>query len=83
MSFDPSTITVRAGEPVVLTLHNTGQMPHDLTLTDGVTQPVKISAAGGQTASATFTLDHSGTYAFVCSMPGHAPAGMRGTMIAQ
>src|SRR5919198_2657214 len=62
MSFDPSTITVRAGQPVELTLRNTGQMPHDFTLSDGVAQPVKISASGGQTASGTFTLAPPGTY---------------------
>ena len=83
MSFDPSTITVRAGQPVELTLRNTGQMPHDFTLSDGVAQPVKISASGGQTASGTFTLATPGTYKFECSIPGHAAAGMRGTITTQ
>ena len=82
MRFDPSTITVRAGQPVELTLRNTGQMPHDFTLSDGVAQPVTISASGGQTASGTFTLATPGTYTFECSMPGHALAGMRGTITA-
>ena len=83
MSFDPSAFTVRAGEPVQLTLQNTGQIPHDFTLSDGVGQPVKITAMGGQTASGTFTIDKPGTYSFECSMPGHASAGMRGTITAQ
>src|SRR5262245_15088015 len=56
MSFDPSTIRVRAGQPVELTLRNTGQLPHDFTLSDGAAQPVKIAAGAGQTASGTFTL---------------------------
>ena len=77
MSFDPSTITVRAGQPIELTLRNTGQLPHDFTLSDGVAQPVKISASG------TFILATPGTYTFECSMPGHALAGMRGTITAQ
>ena len=83
MSFDPSTITLHAGQPVELLLHNDGFLPHDFTLTDGVSQPVKITAAGGQTSSATFSVDSPGTYSFVCSMPGHAAAGMRGTIVAQ
>jgi plastocyanin len=82
MSFDPTTITVRAGQPVELTLRSTGQMPHDFTLTEGVASPVKITATGGQAASGTFTLDTPGTYTFVCSMPLHAAAGMRGTIEA-
>jgi nitrite reductase (NO-forming) len=83
MSFDPSTMTVHAGQPVELTLDNTGAMPHDFSLTEGVSEPVKIAASGGQRASGTFTIETPGTYAFDCSMPGHAAAGMRGTITAQ
>jgi uncharacterized cupredoxin-like copper-binding protein len=83
MSFDPANVTVQAGEPVQLTLQNSGQMPHDFTLADGVAHPVKITAMGGQTGSGTFTIDKPGTYSFECSMPGHSGAGMRGTITAQ
>jgi uncharacterized cupredoxin-like copper-binding protein len=83
MSFEPAAIRVRAGQPVELTLRNDGQMPHDFTLGEGVAQPVKITANGGQSATGTFTLDKPGTYTFECSVPGHALAGMRGTITAQ
>ena len=83
MSFEPAALTVHAGQPVELTLRNDGQFPHDFTLTEGVGQPVKITANGGQTASGTFTLDKPGSYNFECSMPAHALAGMRGTITAQ
>ena len=83
MSFDPAAISVTAGRPVELMLRNTGQMPHDLTLSDGVAQPVKITANGDQTASGSFTIDKPGNYTFECSMPGHAAAGMRGTITVQ
>ena len=83
MSFEPSSIAVKAGAPVVLTLQNTGQTAHDFTLSEGVAQPVKISVAGDQTATSTFSIDKPGNYAFTCSMPGHSMAGMRGTLIAQ
>jgi uncharacterized cupredoxin-like copper-binding protein len=66
-----------------LTLRNSGQMPHDFTLNEGVAQPVKLTVNGGETASGTFTLERPGTYSFDCSMPGHAMAGMRGTITAQ
>jgi uncharacterized cupredoxin-like copper-binding protein len=83
MSFDPSTITVHAGQPILLTLHNGGVMPHDFSLSQGVAQPVKISAGAGQTASSVFAIDAPGTYTFECSMPGHAAAGMHGTITVE
>lgn len=83
MDFSPSSISVHAGEPVELTLQNTGDQPHDFTLGSGAEQPVKITTEGGQTASSTFTIDQPGTYSFDCSMPGHALLGMRGTITAQ
>ena len=82
MTFAPSAITARAGQPVELTLRNEGFIPHDFTLPEDVSQPVKIEATGGQTARGTFTIDRPGTYTFVCSVPGHA-AGMQGTITAR
>jgi uncharacterized cupredoxin-like copper-binding protein len=83
MSFDPSTIDVRAGDPVRLTLQNNGTILHDFTLTDGAAEPVKITAPAGQAAAASFTITAPGTYAFECSVPGHASAGMQGTITAR
>jgi nitrite reductase (NO-forming) len=83
MQFVPSSIVVRAGQPVELTLRNGGAIPHDFTLATGASGPVKIEAQGGQTARGTFTIDTPGTYDFVCSVPGHAAAGMRGAITAQ
>ena len=83
MQFATPALEVQAGQPLELTLENVGGMPHDFTLSDGVSQPVKIEAKGGETSSGTFTIDKPGTYAFVCSQPAHALAGMRGTIIAR
>jgi uncharacterized cupredoxin-like copper-binding protein len=83
MHFAPSSLMVRAGQPIELTLRNGGSIPHDFTLVDGASGPVKIEAQGGQTARGTFAIDSPGTYAFVCSVPGHAAAGMQGTITAQ
>ena len=83
MQFAPASIVVRAGQPVELTLRNGGGIPHDFTLAEGAAQPVTIAAQGGQTARGTFTFATPGTYAFVCAVPGHAAAGMRGTLTAQ
>ena len=68
---------------VTLTFMNSGQTDHDWSLAQGAGQPVKISAAGGQSASGTFTIDRPGTYTFICSQPGHEAGGMKGTITAQ
>jgi nitrite reductase (NO-forming) len=83
LKFEPSSITVKAGQPVQLTLSNAGQMQHDWSLNQGAAQPVKIVANAGQTATGTFTIQRAGTYTFICSVPGHAAAGMQGTITAQ
>jgi uncharacterized cupredoxin-like copper-binding protein len=83
MKFEPLAISVRSRQPLEFTLRNAGQMAHDFTLNEGVAQPVRLVVNTGQTVSGTFTLDRPGTYTFECSMPGHALAGMRGTITAQ
>jgi uncharacterized cupredoxin-like copper-binding protein len=80
MHFAPATLAIRAGQPVELTLRNSGGLPHDFTLAEGASRPVKIEALGGQTGRGTFTIDTPGTYEFVCSVSGHAAAGMRGSI---
>jgi nitrite reductase (NO-forming) len=74
---------VRAGQQVELTLRNGGGIPHDFALSDGVPRAVKIEAQAGRTGRGTFTIDTPGTYEFICSVPGHAAAGMVGTITAQ
>jgi uncharacterized cupredoxin-like copper-binding protein len=83
MQFAPASIAVRAGQPVELTLRNGGGIPHDFTLAGGASGPVKLEAQGGRTARGAFTIETPGTYEFICSVPGHAAAGMRGTLTAR
>ena len=83
MKFDPPTLTAKAGQPIQVTLDNTGQLLHDFSITEGVSQPVKSTAQPGQKAVATFTIDKPGTYTYFCSQPGHEQAGMKGTLTIQ
>ena len=83
MRFDPATLTARAGQPIQVTLKNSGQLPHDFDITDGITLPVKITAQPGQSAIATFTITKPGTYTYFCAQPGHQEAGMKGTLTVQ
>jgi uncharacterized cupredoxin-like copper-binding protein len=83
MRFTPSAIVVHAGQPVELTLTNQGRMIHDLTLSNGVAQPVKILVQPGQAGTSTVTFEPPGTYTFTCAQGGHALLGMTGTITAQ
>lgn len=77
MAFDPADIEVTVGEPVNLTVTNTGQAFHDLTIDE---LDLQIDVDSGQTATAGLEIDEPGEYDYYCSVPGHASAGMRGTL---
>jgi uncharacterized cupredoxin-like copper-binding protein/mono/diheme cytochrome c family protein len=75
-AFNPNKITVKANTPTKITLTNKGAIEHTFTVADlGIderlapveTKEITINAAAG-------------TYEFVCSVPGHAQAGMVGTL---
>jgi plastocyanin len=71
--------TVSAGEYNIV-LVNEGQALHDVTIPALGDSPV-VEAAGGETASATVTIE-PGTYEFFCSVPGHE-ALMNGEFTAE
>lgn len=75
LGFEPAAAVV--SRPGTYTVHfvNDGGILHDLTFADGTA----ISADGHQTATGTVTIPAAGL-AFLCSVPGHADAGMRGTV---
>ncbi len=80
-SFTPNTVTLTAGQPVTLTLKNTGTLQHDFAIPDlNVTSPV---VNPGQTTTYTFTPSRAGTFQFICNQPGHKEAGMVGTATIQ
>lgn len=80
MRFDPATITATAGTPLNLTLVNDGRLLHDLTVPD---LGFVLVAEPGERASGGVTPEEPGTYELLCSVPGHAGAGMRGTLVVQ
>jgi plastocyanin len=77
MAFDPARFEVTSGEPVNLTVTNAGQVFHDLTIDE---LELKVEVASGETTTAGLEVDEPGVYEFYCSVPGHASAGMRGTL---
>lgn len=78
-AFSPSEITLPSSG-ANLTLVNKGDLPHDLTIP---ALGVRVVAAAGQTATVGLRGLPAGRYPAYCSIPGHADAGMRMTVIVQ
>jgi uncharacterized cupredoxin-like copper-binding protein len=81
--FNPSSVTVKAGQPLAVTFQNGGAILHDFTVQDGLAKAVVITADGGKSGTATVTYAKPGTYKFFCSQPGHDQLGMHGTITVQ
>lgn len=80
-AFTPSTITAKAGEPVMVTFKNNGTYPHNFTIAELGVHSETIQP--GQTTTVTFTPTKAGSYTYECTVPGHADRGMKGTLTVQ
>lgn len=80
-AYTPSTITVKKGENVKLTLINDGTTAHNLTIGD-LTLATK-TVGPGESDSITFTADTAGTFTFFCSVDSHESLGLKGTLIVK
>jgi plastocyanin len=81
--FEPKEITVRAGE-ITFEIKNEGSIEHNFIIEDSGKKKVAEIAIinAGKTDDVKATL-RPGTYAYVCTLPGHREAGMHGTLRAQ
>lgn len=75
--FEPGQVGIAAGEEVNLRVVNTGDAFHDLTVPAA---DVRLDVEAGDEVVGGLRLDEPGTYEFYCSVPGHAAAGMSGTI---
>ena len=80
--FDPAAITVTHGS-VTFWLVNAGSQSHDMSIRDSSGKTIGTSdlVSAGDSAAFTVKLD-AGSYDFICTQPGHADAGMKGTLTA-
>lgn len=78
--FDPSRIEVRADEPVNIRLVNRGALFHDFAV-EGLA--FRLSSLPGEQATAGLEAAEPGSYRFLCTVPGHADAGMVGTLVVR
>lgn len=90
--YDPESASVAAGAPVTVNFTNAGALEHDWMLVAEGTDVNSLTAenalmpeahsgviAGGASNTFSFTAPAAGTYQIVCTVPGHAPAGMVGS----
>ncbi|MDQ3126984.1 MAG: cupredoxin domain-containing protein [Chloroflexota bacterium] len=77
--FTPADVTIPAGRFVVVRFTNDDPIFHDW-MVEGVAN-VDAGARPGQTQRIRFRLDTPGTYEIMCSVEGHAEAGMVGRLI--
>jgi nitrite reductase (NO-forming) len=76
LGFEPKELSVAKAGRYAVTLKNTGQIPHDLTFSDGTKTDM---ANAGETVKVEVNVPDSGL-TFICSIPGHADAGMKGAI---
>ncbi|MEN9406837.1 MAG: hypothetical protein RLZZ455_53 [Candidatus Parcubacteria bacterium] len=79
--FNPTTITVKKGDKVTITLNNKTGM-HDWVVDEFEEARTKVLSAG-QSDTITFVADKAGTYEFYCSVGNHRQMGMVGKLIVQ
>jgi plastocyanin len=80
LEFDETSLTAPAGN-VTIELTNDSGVLHDVVVSGGSVKEASEQITEG-TTSVTADLE-PGTYAFYCSVPGHRPAGMEGTLTVE
>ncbi len=81
LRFTPNRLDARVGVPLVVRLTNRGRERHDLNFPSlhmpGL-EGVESILEPGETRTITLRFDEPGTHTFICTLPGHAAAGMTG-----
>ena len=81
MRFTPNRIDAEVGVPLTVRLTNRGTERHNLNF-QSLHMPglagVESILEPGETRTITLTFDQPGTHTFICTLPGHAAAGMTG-----
>lgn len=80
LKFSRSSLKAKAGK-ITIKFTNASPLKHNFVVETGETIIAKTPLlAKGKTGSLTVTLK-KGTYDFVCDVPGHEAAGMKGTLV--
>lgn len=79
-AFSLPNFSIQAGEPVMISLRNVGALTHNLVV-EGL--EFKVEAEAAQTETKQLVISEPGTYRILCDIPGHAEAGMTGTIVVE
>ena len=93
-AFSRAEVTVRAGQPLTVTLHNDDPIAHEWLVGDAAfherhrtgtetvhgARPNEVSLRPGSTVTTTVTFQQPGEYLFICHLPGHEAYGMVGVV---
>lgn len=86
LRFTPNQLNAKVGVPLSVRLTNRGLERHDLNFPalhmPGL-QGVESILEPGETRTITIQFDTPGTHTFICSLPGHAAAGMTGAVFVR
>ena len=81
LRFVPNRIDATVGVPITVRITNDGSERHDLNF-ESLHMPglegVEAILDPGETRTLTLTFDQRGIHTFICTVPGHAAAGMTG-----
>lgn len=75
--YEPADIQAPVGKTVRLVLENKGAIQHNIAIKE---LAFVVDAGPKQTRGKNLTLKKAGEYRLICSLPGHAEAGMVGTL---
>ena len=81
LRFTPNRLDAKVGVPLTVRLTNAGTERHDLNF-ESLHMPglagVESILEPGETRTITLRFDTPGVHTFICTLPGHAAAGMTG-----
>lgn len=84
LKFNPATIQAKVGQMVKIVLENKGMIEHDIAFptlqADKAAATLRTLAKAGQTTTLEFTPTAKGKFEYVCTIPGHKEAGMKGAI---
>ncbi|MHB8531550.1 MAG: plastocyanin/azurin family copper-binding protein [Solirubrobacteraceae bacterium] len=78
LAFDKKSLSAKAGK-VEISFANASPVEHNVTIAQGSTVLGQTPTFAGGAKTLSLSLK-PGTYTFFCSVPGHRPAGMEGTL---
>jgi nitrite reductase (NO-forming) len=84
LKFSVPTLQAKVGQRLTVTLENRGVIEHDLAFptvkADKPASALKTIAKPGRTTTLEFTPTAAGSFEYICTIPGHKEAGMKGTI---